>query len=263
MSTKSPGRKKKILIIDDDVHMTAPLSQFLREHDFSVKVSSTGIEGIKSAQTWEPDVILLDIGLPDVAGSEVFDEIKKRQTKARVIMFSGSDDVESIIKFMRLGASDYITKPVLGEELIWKIDRALELGSSVDRQRLIDELKLENMQLTSEVNDLQGQLKSERTDLEKLSAEMAVKDGHSRFTVFAIRTFYIILSSLITWLFFQTKLITDTKLLFLLPLLLFLLLLFPIERIQRISAKYRSTEASVDVDSQATKNGPDSPSGER
>ena len=253
MSVKSARKRKKILIIDDDVYMTAPLSQFLGENEFSVKVSHTGIDGIKDAQKMSPDVILLDIGLPDMTGGEVFDEIKERQIESRVIMFSGRDDVDSIIKFMRAGASDYITKPILGEELIWKLDRAIELGISIDQEKAIDELRTENSRLKTENNNLQNKLKTERTKIENLNKKSSATGERSQFLSFAIRTFYIILSSVITWIFFQSGLIKDVKLLFLLPLLLFLLLLFPIDRIRKFTAKYSSSEASVDIEDLAHK----------
>jgi len=247
MTTKSQNKKKKILIIDDEVAFTEQLSYYLRERGFTVYVANTGIEGIKTAQSKKPNLILLDIALPDVEAREVMEELKKRQIKTHVIMVTADTSFDSVTKFSRAGASDYMMKPINAEELLMNIERSLELGVSIERQKTNDELKQINKQLTTENDNLRSQLLIEQEEHKKIQTEIAISNKRSRLTGYAIRTFYIIISSVITWLFFRSGIITDTRLLFLLPLVLFIVLLLPIERVQRISTKYKSTETTVDV----------------
>ena len=247
MADQSQTRKKKVLIIDDDPNFTEELSDYLRNHGFIVFVANTGVEGIQIAQKKYPDVILLDLSFPLMNGFELLEMIKDRQVDSRVIVLTGTTDYDSVIKLIKAGVSDYLVKPCDLGDLILRIERAIEIGIPARKQKEIDDLESVLLLRNSEIEKLKKQLKVTQEKIERISAKKDQIDRSSRWIGYAIRTFYVIISSLITWIFFRSGLILDTKLLFLLPLVLFILLLFPIDRIQKFTAKYNLTETTVDV----------------
>jgi len=113
---------------------------------------------------------------------------------------------------------------------------------SVEYQHLLNEKEL-----------LSKQLRGEQRKQKDLKSQLADAEQKVRIQNFWFRIFYILLSVLITWVFFRMKLITEPTLLFLLPIVLFFLLVFPIERIRSISARHSSTEAQVELDSKLEK----------
>ena len=275
---------KKILIIEDETEVAEIVITYLNKHGYNPFHSQWGVKGLKLAENEKPDLIILDIGLPDISGWGVLDEIKKRGIRTRVVIFTILSDAESIIKFVRAGACDYIIKSLFREEFDFekfrmKIERALELENTINPnlmyvlppeiEKAILELghggnlllshvdspkKQQNVlkskeyqHLLRENEQLTKSLKSEQKKQNELKTQLLKFERLSSIQNFGFRVFYIILSSLITWFFFQSKLLTDSKLIFLLPLILFVLLLFPVERIQQISAKYSTTEAQVNL----------------
>ncbi len=113
-----------VLIIDDE----APIRQVLRLmlHDFGYLTyeAATGQEGISMALALHPDVILLDIGLPDMKGIEVLQDIR-RESPVPVIMLTVQDGQSEKVAALDLGADDYVTKPFGEEELMARVRVAL------------------------------------------------------------------------------------------------------------------------------------------
>lgn len=264
---------KKILLIEDEPDIANMVLIYLRECGYKTFHSTWGATGLRLAETEKPDLILLDILLPDMDGWEVLDEIKKRYIPTRIIMLTKIEGVSNIIRFIRAGACDYINKPFDIQNLRMRIERALEMENTINTnfmnvfppevQKLILELEqnktlpgksgkvlksVEYQNLLNEKEILNKQLKSEQRKQKELKTRLSEVEHKVRIQNFGFRIFYIVLSVFITWLFFQTKVITDTRLLFFLPIILFFLLVFPIERIRSISARHSSTEAQVELD---------------
>lgn len=270
---------KKILLIEDEPDIANMILIYLRECGYETFHGAWGATGLRLAETQKPDLILLDILLPDMDGWEVLEEIKKRHIPTRIIMLTQIEGVTNIIRFIRAGACDYVNKPFDIQNLRMRIERALEMESTINThfmnvfppevQKLILELEqnktlpgksgktvlksVEYQNLLNEKEVLNKQLKSEQRRQKELKSRLSEVEQKVRMQNFGFRIFYIVLSVLITWLFFQTKIITDTKLLFFLPIVLFFLLVFPIERIRSISARHSSTEAQVDLDESSGK----------
>jgi len=264
---------KKILLIEDEPDLANLVLIYLRECGYKTFHSTWGATGLRLAETERPDLILLDILLPDMDGWEVLEEIKKRHIPTRIIMLTQIEGVSNIIRFIRAGACDYINKPFDIQNLRMRIERALEMENTLNTnfmnvfppevQKLILELEqnktlpgksskvlksAEYQNLLNEKEILNKQLKSEQRRQKELKTRLSEVEQKMHMQNFGFRIFYIVLSVFITWLFFQTKIITDTKLLFFLPIILFFLLVFPIERIRSISAKHSTTEAQVELD---------------
>jgi two-component system alkaline phosphatase synthesis response regulator PhoP len=118
---------KKILIIDDDKEICEIIRLFLELEGYSVKTSHTGIEGLEAFKREEPDLVILDIGLPDVSGQQICRLIRADSTTP-VIMLSARDSVADKVICLDYGADDYLTKPFENIELLARI-RAVDRRS--------------------------------------------------------------------------------------------------------------------------------------
>ncbi len=117
----------KILIIDDDRDAIIPLKMSLESANFNVLEAYSGHEGLEKARSEIPDLILLDLMLPDMDGFEVCKTLKNDpHTKSvRIIMLTGKDAIDTKIEGLENGADDYITKPFNLNELKARIKTIL------------------------------------------------------------------------------------------------------------------------------------------
>lgn len=130
---KDNQTKTQILIADDEHLIRDILSRKLTENGYKCINASNGIDALKQLDTYQIDLVLLDITMPGKSGIEVLQDIRIQYPDTAVIMVTAMAEVETAINAMRLGAYDYIIKPVDQKLLLLSIDRALE------RRRLIME----------------------------------------------------------------------------------------------------------------------------
>ena len=123
-----------VLIIDDEPNLVRSIKFSLTDQTIDVQAAYSGTEGILVFQTLNPDVVLLDLGLPDMSGLEVLIQLKALSSSTPVIMISAHGDTRSAVKAVKEGALDYITKPFEIDELEVLIQRCAE------QQRLSKEL---------------------------------------------------------------------------------------------------------------------------
>ncbi len=116
---------KKILLIDDDIDMCRLLSHFLQHKGFETDIAHTGSKGIARFKEISFDVVLCDFRLGDMDGRKVLQEIKALNPNVVVIIITAYSDVKMAVEVMRHGAFDYITKPLIPEEVINVITRGL------------------------------------------------------------------------------------------------------------------------------------------
>ncbi len=102
---------KKILVVDDEDDVRLFLQDFLSERDLEVEAAANGEEALKKVNTWQPDVVLLDIMMPGIDGLECLKQIKSKFPKTIVIMITALKDEARIAMAKKLGAHDYIVKP--------------------------------------------------------------------------------------------------------------------------------------------------------
>lgn len=134
--------KAEILVIDDEAQIRKLLEITLESNDFKVIQAETGKQGILLAANHAPDLILLDLGLPDTSGHEILKELRTWYTKS-IIILSVIDQEEDIVKALDNGATDYLTKPFRNAELMARIRAAIRRNSS------------ENNAVISQFNDLE------------------------------------------------------------------------------------------------------------
>lgn len=113
--------KYKVLIIDDEQDITEILETVLEREGFkNISVASCGTEGIRMFSSGNPDIVLLDIMLPDMTGYEVFNHIRKTSQVPILFISAKSEEVDRLLGFA-LGADDYITKPFSAKEVAFRL----------------------------------------------------------------------------------------------------------------------------------------------
>jgi two-component system response regulator AtoC len=135
---------EKILIVDDDKDMRDILSDIIKLEGYEAITADDGRKALKKIKMHSPDLVLLDIRLPEMDGMKVLEEIKKIDKDLIAIMLTAYGGVKDAVHSMKLGAFDYITKPFDNEEIVLNIKRAFQtryLGREVERLRKILEGK--------------------------------------------------------------------------------------------------------------------------
>ncbi|RYG41312.1 MAG: sigma-54-dependent Fis family transcriptional regulator, partial [Chitinophagaceae bacterium] len=117
--------KKTILIIDDDLDMCNLLSRFLTRKGFDVDVAHSGAKGIARFKEKTYDIVLCDFRLGDKDGKDILLEIKATSPKTIVLIITGYSDIKTAVDVIKLGAYDYITKPLIPDEVVNVLNEAL------------------------------------------------------------------------------------------------------------------------------------------
>jgi len=111
----------RILLVEDDPSTSKSIELMLTHANLNVYTTDLGEEGIDLAKLYDYDLILLDLGLPDMNGHEVLRQLRLARVETPILILSGSDDAESKIKGFGFGADDYLTKPFHRDELVARI----------------------------------------------------------------------------------------------------------------------------------------------
>ncbi len=134
----------KILIVDDEHSILETLEMFFQEKGFQVLTSQDGHGGLALVEQEKPDIVILDIRLPDLNGLEVLRRIKAFREDSNVIIMTAYHDMETTIQAMKLGAFEYIHKPIDVDELELAIDKLVKtLQLSTRIENLITEISRE------------------------------------------------------------------------------------------------------------------------
>lgn len=125
---------KKILVIDDEAAIRDLIELVLRREHYEVKTAETGSSGLMELAEFRPDLVLLDLMLPDCSGYDLCKEITARQT-VPVIMLSAKNEIIDKVLGLELGAEDYMTKPFDNRELLARIKVVLRRYENADAPR--------------------------------------------------------------------------------------------------------------------------------
>lgn len=117
---------KRILIIEDEPTSALILQQLLEADDISIAIAETGYEALEDIQRETPDIILLDLGLPDTNGLDLIKDIQAISAHSDIIVVTGEASVDSALKAIKLGARDYIVKPIEHDRLHVSIQNAFD-----------------------------------------------------------------------------------------------------------------------------------------
>lgn len=117
-------RQGKLLVIEDDRHIQELISLYAEKNGYQIKLAETGLEGLETFYDYLPDLLILDIMLPEMDGWEVCREIR-RDSKIPIIMLTGKGEGYDKIKGLNLGADDYVVKPFDPKELMARVKAVL------------------------------------------------------------------------------------------------------------------------------------------
>ncbi len=133
---------ESILIVDDEVAILNSLGQILEDEGYEVQVAKSGAEALKIATNDPPDLTILDIWMPEMDGLETLRRLREMSPHAQVMMMSGHGSIETAVRAIKLGAYDYIEKPLSLENVTLRVRHALD-QHRLERENLSLRTKVE------------------------------------------------------------------------------------------------------------------------
>lgn len=121
---------KRVLIIDDDMDLCVLLGKLLSRHDYETDASYTGAKGLAKFQERKFDAVICDYRLGDMEGKNVLVELKKLDPSVIVLIITGYSDIKTAVELIKLGAFDYITKPLIPDEVLGILNKAFQVPRS-------------------------------------------------------------------------------------------------------------------------------------
>ncbi len=127
-----------LLLVDDDDAFRMVMAGELERAGFEVVRAASGGEALRAVADWQPQVVLLDLNLPDMTGLQVLERLRAASPSSEVIMLTGHGSIDTAIQSIRAGAFDYVSKPCPLDELEVRLQRALERQSLSRRATLLE-----------------------------------------------------------------------------------------------------------------------------
>jgi two-component system response regulator HydG len=116
---------KKIVVVDDEADICFLLKRFLSKNDFIVETAQNGKDGLALIESISPDLVMTDFRLGDITGTELLTTIKSKRPNVPVLIITGYSDIKVAVNVMKLGAYDYITKPLFPDEILVTVKKAI------------------------------------------------------------------------------------------------------------------------------------------
>ncbi|HUR17997.1 MAG TPA: response regulator transcription factor [Acidimicrobiales bacterium] len=116
-----PARPSRVVVVDDEENITFLLDSALRHFGFDVRVANTGRDALREVESFGPDVVLLDVMLPDLDGFEILRRMRSDGQNVPVLFLTARDTVDDKVRGLTLGGDDYVTKPFSLEEVVARI----------------------------------------------------------------------------------------------------------------------------------------------
>ena len=128
----------RVLVVDDESNITDLVSMALRYEGFEVETAATGRDAIRLVERFRPELVILDVMLPDVDGFAVTERLKSARVKVPILFLTARDAVEDKVRGLTLGGDDYVTKPFSLEELVARVRVLLRrAGAEEESGRLV------------------------------------------------------------------------------------------------------------------------------
>ena len=165
-------KRFKILIVDDDANLRMLLRDRLEANAYLVIEAEDGASGIEVAQTENPDLVLLDIQMPNMDGIKVLGQLRKKNPDMLVVMMTAFGSIERAVEALKLGAIDFLPKPCKPDHILFVLEKALAQK----------ELKEQNVYLRSEIRNQYRMIVGNSLEMTKV-AEIADQVARSKTTV--------------------------------------------------------------------------------
>ncbi len=168
---------RKLLVVDDDTASCRLVSAIAKTEGLEVAMAHDGAAGLAKFREWAPDLVLLDIQMPEMDGLEMLRRLRTSDTETPVIMLTAERDLKTAVRATQLGAFDYLNKPVDHEELLLTLRRALE-----------------TLALKNEVAELRKQVGSGGGLGEQMGKSLAVMHIAEQVAMVAATTFSVLIT---------------------------------------------------------------------
>lgn len=137
-----------VLVVEDDKGLQSYLKELLIDNNYAVQIAPDGVVALTTIERTPPDIVILDLGLPNMSGEAVCMEIRKKYPTLAVIILTARDSVADIVKGLNLGADDYMTKPFVADELLARIKaRMRSTDGAQDTKLRVSDLELDKKTL--------------------------------------------------------------------------------------------------------------------
>ncbi len=130
---------KMILVIDDETNLRSGLAAALQEEGYQVQSAGSGKQGLEKINLFLPDLVICDVKMPEMSGIELLKLAKQKHPDMPVIMLTGHAGLDDAVSAMKLGAYDFLTKPVHLDKLFLLAERAIESASQKQRTQALEE----------------------------------------------------------------------------------------------------------------------------
>jgi two-component system, OmpR family, response regulator RegX3 len=171
------GRKRRILLVEDEESITAPLSQALSREGFDTSVAGSASAALELAKQVRPDLVLLDVMLPDGSGFDVARELR-RDSRVPIIMLTARGEEADRVAGLELGADDYVVKPFSARELVARVRAVLRRVAEAGERRpegaiVIGDVRLDADRRSTTLKGDELELSRKEFDLLRLLMENA------------------------------------------------------------------------------------------
>jgi DNA-binding response OmpR family regulator len=133
-----------ILVVEDDKGLQKYLKELLLDNGYAVHTAADGIQALEYFKKAEPDLVVMDLGLPTMGGEAVTQEIRKKHKDLPIIILTAKDSINDIVQGLNLGADDYMTKPFIADEFLARVKARLRKQSDTDTRLKILDLELDS-----------------------------------------------------------------------------------------------------------------------
>ena len=144
----------KLLVIDDEMNICELLKTYFENEGYDVKTACDGVEGVSYFKMYEPDLVLLDIMMPNKDGFQVCREIREISANKPIIFVSAKDDSFDKVLGLELGADDFVVKPFDLKELSARVKAVLRRYAARDDQNDDEVIKFDNIEISLEKYEL-------------------------------------------------------------------------------------------------------------
>ena len=127
---------KKIVVVDDEADICFLLKRFLSKNDFIVETAQNGKDGLALIESISPDLVMTDFRLGDITGTDLLTAIKAKRPNVPVLIITGYSDIKIAVNVMKLGAYDYITKPLFPDEILVTVKKAIADAESSKNEQI-------------------------------------------------------------------------------------------------------------------------------
>ena len=148
-----PDSSARVLVVDDEPNITDLVALALRYEGFSVEKAGSGRAALSAVQKFKPDLVILDVMLPDLSGLDVMKRLTSEGRKVPVIFLTARDSTEDKVHGLTIGGDDYVTKPFSIEELVARVRVVLRRNGGSTSSRLV----LADLELDEDAHEVRRQ----------------------------------------------------------------------------------------------------------